>query len=105
SDVCSSDLASSRTSKYRLGCGIDQVHVVEVGVKPNWLSGGLRGGRLYARAYLFSVHRKEHHRLHAHGLDHIHGHAELATRVAFFSARLRDVLGPQAEAQILADGR
>src|SRR5260370_23962118 len=78
------------------------MHVVEIGVKPHRLSGRGSGGRLYARTHLFSVHREEDHRLHAHRLDHIHGHAELATRVAFFSTRLRKVLRPQAEDHIPA---
>src|SRR5215470_927130 len=47
-----------RRLQHQLGRGIDQVHVVEVGVKPHRLSRRACRRRLHARADLGSVHHK-----------------------------------------------
>src|SRR6516225_1622337 len=88
--------------KHQVSGGIDQVHVVEVGVKPHRLTRPAGGRRLDASADLVAVHGKEHHRLHSHRLDHVERYRELAARVASFPAWLRDMLRPQPEGELLA---
>jgi len=91
-------------SKHQLGFGIDQMHVGQVGVEPHGLPGCGNTRRLASRTNFDAVDAEEHHRFHAHRLDHIERRRKLAMRIAAFAAWLGDVFRTKSEYQRLADG-
>src|SRR5262249_12676407 len=82
---------------------VDQVHVIDIGIEPHGLARAADAVRVDPGANLLAVHGEEHHGLHAHGLDHVDRHRKGA-RLAVAAGALGDVLRPQAEQELAADG-
>ena len=77
--------------------------MIDVGVQAHFGPCIAGAARLDTAAELGPVDGEEDHCLHAHRLDDVQSHVEIAAIGAAVVTRLGDVLRPQAEDQFLSD--
>src|SRR5262249_31125795 len=92
--------------KHEVGLGIDQMHMVDIGVEQHrrpWCPGVVGAD---AAAHFRTAETEVHHSFHAHGLNHIERRTEFATLArlaAVVATGLDNSFWPQSEKQVLAD--